>query len=197
MERDRIQVGPPRLERGSLSAAHTSQHPARFRKLGKRCFPNFRREANGQQKRWEAKRSGKGCLLWGKGLTAGGFPTASGSLRERLAAQRSYRRPAALRDLRNVPFPKSTESRDRLLWRRSESHVLTWAGRLGFCLAPFSWSAALYGQGPDLGGAAPKPLPPLKRWTKLFARSSACAWRKAVPRAVRGFRVPKTYTVYL
>jgi len=72
-----------------------------------------------------------------KGLTASGFPTASGILRERLAAQRSYRRPAALRDLRNVPFPKSTESRDRLLWRRGlvlRSDAWGWTV---FCLAPF------------------------------------------------------------
>ena len=34
-----------------------SQHPARFRKLGKPRFPNFRREADALHPRWEAKRS--------------------------------------------------------------------------------------------------------------------------------------------
>ncbi len=38
-------------------AAHTPQPAARFRKLGKRCFPNFRREADALHKRWEARRS--------------------------------------------------------------------------------------------------------------------------------------------
>jgi len=49
--------GPLELERRSLSAAHTPQPAARFRKLGKRGFPNLRREAASQQKRREAKRS--------------------------------------------------------------------------------------------------------------------------------------------
>ncbi len=49
--------GPLELERRSLSAAHTPQPAARFRKLGKRGFPNLRREADGQHQRWEAKRS--------------------------------------------------------------------------------------------------------------------------------------------
>ena len=52
--------GPLELERGTLSAAPGTppkpQPAARFRKLGKRCFPDFRREADAQQKRWEAKR---------------------------------------------------------------------------------------------------------------------------------------------
>ena len=49
--------GPQASERGTLSAAHTPQPAARFRKLGKRCFPNFRREADALHKRWEARRS--------------------------------------------------------------------------------------------------------------------------------------------
>ncbi len=38
-------------------AAHTPQHIARFRKLGKHRFPDFRREADALHRRWEAKRS--------------------------------------------------------------------------------------------------------------------------------------------
>ena len=49
--------GPLEQERGSLSAAHTPQPAARFRKLGKRGFPNLRREADALHQRWEAKRS--------------------------------------------------------------------------------------------------------------------------------------------
>ena len=89
-------------------AAHTPQHIARFRKSGKRRFPDFRREADAQQKRWEAKRSRTLPLTQKtgadgkvKGLTVKNIPTASGIFRERLAAQRLRRRPAALRDLGN------------------------------------------------------------------------------------------------
>ena len=46
-ERGRIQVGPPELERSTLSAAHEPQPAARFRKSGKRCFPDFRNLAAG------------------------------------------------------------------------------------------------------------------------------------------------------
>ena len=38
---------------------HKPQPAARFRKLGKRCFPNFRREADASHPRWEAKRPRK------------------------------------------------------------------------------------------------------------------------------------------
>ena len=100
--------GPQASERGTLSAAHTPQPAARFRKLGKRCFPNFRREADALHKRWEARRSRTLPLTQKtgadgkvKGLTVKNIPTASGIFRERLAAQRLRRRPAALRDLGN------------------------------------------------------------------------------------------------
>ena len=56
-ERDRMSDGPQASERGTLSAVHTPRHIARFRKSGKRRFPDFRREADALQKRWEAKRS--------------------------------------------------------------------------------------------------------------------------------------------
>ena len=57
--------GPQASERGTLSAAHTPRHIARFRKSGKRRFPDFRREADAQQKRWEAKRSRERPLAGG------------------------------------------------------------------------------------------------------------------------------------
>jgi len=89
-ERGRIQFGPPQLERRSLSAAPRNapkpQPTARFRKLGKLRFPNFRREADTQQKRWEAKRSRTlpltqktGANGKGKGLTVNSFSTVSGN----------------------------------------------------------------------------------------------------------------------
>ncbi len=53
--------GPQASERGTLSAAPRNapkpQPVARFRKPGKRRFPDFRREADALYKRWEAKRS--------------------------------------------------------------------------------------------------------------------------------------------
>ena len=89
--------GPQASERGTLSAAHTPQPAARFR------------EADALHKRWEARRSRTLPLTQKtgadgkvKGLTVKNIPTASGIFRERLAAQRLRRRPAALRDLGNL-----------------------------------------------------------------------------------------------
>jgi len=66
-----------------------SQHPARFRKLGKPRFPNLRREADALHPRWEAKRSRAlpltqkaGADGKAKGLTVSSILTASGSLLE-------------------------------------------------------------------------------------------------------------------
>ena len=116
----------PSLSEAPNRAAHKPQYIARFLLFQNPRFWNRRREADALHPRWEAKRPPTlpltrktGANGKAKGLTVSSFPTASGSLRERLAAQRSYRRPAALRDLRNVPFPKSTDSRGRQLWRRS------------------------------------------------------------------------------
>ena len=54
-------------ERRSRSAAHKPQHIARFRKLGKQGFPNFRREADALHQRWEAKRPRELLLILGQG----------------------------------------------------------------------------------------------------------------------------------
>ena len=43
------------------------QHLARFRKIGKPGFPIFRREADAQHPRWEAKRSCEMLLTLGQG----------------------------------------------------------------------------------------------------------------------------------
>ena len=83
--------GPQASERGTLSAAPRSapkpQHIARFRKSGKRRFPDFRREADAQHKRWEARRprtlpltQKTGANGKGKGLTVNSFPAVSGIL---------------------------------------------------------------------------------------------------------------------
>ena len=100
--------GPQASERGTLSAAHKPQPAARFRKSGKRCFPDFRREADALHKRWEARRSRTlpltqktGANGKGKGLTVNSFPAVSGILQLSSGPPRFYRRPAALRDLGN------------------------------------------------------------------------------------------------
>ena len=60
---------PRRPNVAETRAAPKPQHAARFRKLGKLRFPNLRREADGQQKRWEAKRSRQMSLAAEKPLT--------------------------------------------------------------------------------------------------------------------------------
>ena len=63
--------GPQASECGTLSAAPRNapkpQPVARFRKSGKRRFPDFRREADALHPRWEAKRSHTMLLTLGQG----------------------------------------------------------------------------------------------------------------------------------
>ena len=145
-------------------AAHTPQHIARFRKPGKRRFPDFRREADALYRRWEAKRSHTlpltrktGANGKVKGLTVSGFPTVSGILQLSSGPPRFYRRPAALCELGAHRAPNSTDSRDWHLWRRSGFLVRTLGGRLMLCLVPFSVSAALTVKGQTSGALPPNP----------------------------------------
>ncbi len=137
--------GPDLSERGRMQRRQTTR-AARFRKFGKLCFPNLRREADWPSETLGPKRSGR-CRGLRKRELAG-----------TLRAPRFCRRSAALCELGNVPFPNSTDSRGRDGGRRSGFDARTLEGRLRFCAVPFSMSAALRARSRDRPrGLAPNP----------------------------------------
>ncbi len=95
--------------------------------------------------------------------------------------------------LRNVPFPSLAESTARLLWRRGLCATNGLGLSAGRAASEATWWRRPYGQGQGRG-ALPHTLPPLKRWTKLFARLWVLLGDSPLPRAVRPVLLPPLST---